>query len=294
MIPARQAEGRIPMTAALWLPPLIRALATALLVVLASVVAEAAGPFFGALVASLPVTSGPTYVFLSLQHGDDFIAAGALTSCAANAATGLFLIVYGGLMGRLSPWRCLAAAELAWCTAAAAVQPVPWTPWSVALLNLAVYGAGAVLTRRARVAESTPAAPARRRWFELPARAAVVAVFVTLVVAVSTVLGPRATGVVAAFPVGFSSLLAIVQARIGGRAAALLAISALPPMLGFGAMLLAFHLAVPPLGRWAALGVALLVSVLWSVAMLFLQPRPPATPRNGPSPQSAPGKSPVR
>ncbi len=282
------------MSAVLWLPPLVRALATALLVVLASVMAEAAGPFFGALVASLPVVSGPTYVFLSLQHGDGFIAAGALASCTANAATGLFLIVYGGLMGRISPWRCLAASVLAWCAAAAAIQPVAWTPWTTALLNLAVYGAGAVLTRRVRPGDSAVVAPARRRWFELPVRAAMVAVFVSLVVAVSAVLGPQGTGVVAAFPVGFTSLFVIVQTRIGGRAAALLAVSALPPMLGFGVMLLAFHLAVLPLGRWAALAVALLVSVVWSVAMLFLQPRPPATPRNGPSPQSVPGKSPAR
>ncbi len=280
------------MSAALWLPPLVRALTTALLVVTASVVAEAIGPFGGALVASLPVTTGPTYVFLSLQHGDEFVAAGALTSCAANAATGLFLAVYAGLMGRISPWLCLAAAELSWCAAGVAVQQVTWTPWSALLLNLVVYGAGLLLMRRVRLPDSIAAAPARRRWFELPLRAAVVALFVTLVVAISTVLGPRATGVVAAFPVGFTSLFVIVQQRLGPRAAAQLAISALPPMLGFGAMVLVLHLAVMPLGRWAALAVALPVSVLWSVAMLLL--RRSTTPRNGPSPQSAPGKSPAR
>src|SRR5215470_1720523 len=96
------AGGRsYTMTAALWLPPLVRALATGLLVASASAVAEAFGPFWGALIASLPVSAGPAYVFLAMQHGAEFVAASALSSFAANAATGLFLIVYGVLGGRM-------------------------------------------------------------------------------------------------------------------------------------------------------------------------------------------------
>lgn len=56
------------MTVTLWLPPLVRALTTGLLVVCASTVAEALGPFWGALIASLPVSAGPAYVFLAMQH----------------------------------------------------------------------------------------------------------------------------------------------------------------------------------------------------------------------------------
>ena len=40
-----------------WVAPLVRAVTTGLIVVLASAVAEAAGPFWGALVISLPVTA---------------------------------------------------------------------------------------------------------------------------------------------------------------------------------------------------------------------------------------------
>ena len=83
------------MIATVWLPPLVRALATALLVVSASAVAETLGPFWGALIASFPVSTGPAYVFLAMRHGMDFVAASALSSFAANAANGLFLIAYG-------------------------------------------------------------------------------------------------------------------------------------------------------------------------------------------------------
>ena len=55
-----------------------RAAATALVVVLASVIAEAAGPVLGALAASLPVSAGPTYVFLALTHDTSFVSASAV------------------------------------------------------------------------------------------------------------------------------------------------------------------------------------------------------------------------
>ena len=47
------------------------------MVVLASVVAEAAGPVLGALAASLPASVGPTHVFLALTHDTAFVSASA-------------------------------------------------------------------------------------------------------------------------------------------------------------------------------------------------------------------------
>jgi hypothetical protein len=261
------------MTVIVWLPPLIRALATGLLVVSASAVAEALGPFWGALIASLPVSAGPAYVFLVMQHGADFVAASALSSFAANAATGLFLIVYGVLAGRLSPWRGLMTAVLAWLAACLAIHQVIWTPSTALVLNLAVFGAGFALPEAVRRTEPQSAPPARRRRFDLPIRGVVVAAFVSLVVAVSSVLGPNATGIAAVFPISLISLIVIVRPRIGGRASSLLAANALRAMLGFGMTLLTLHLAIGPLGAVTALVIALLVSVSWSAALLLVRPR---------------------
>lgn len=267
----RPAGGKsYPMPAIFWLPPLAKALATALLVVCASVAAEALGPVWGAVIASLPVSAGPTYVFLAMQHGAGFLAASALGSFAANAATGLFLIVYGRLAGRSGPWRSLGAAVLAWLAASLALQQVVWTPGTASLLNLAVYGVG--FARPGPTGGGGPAVTsrARRRWFDLPVRAVAVAGFVSLVVAVSSALGPRATGIAAVFPVSLISLIVIVRPRIGGRAASVLAASALRSMLGFGVMLLVLHLALRPWGITVAFIAALGVSGAWSAGLLVL------------------------
>ena len=261
------------MTSIVWLPPLVRALATALIVVSASAVAEALGPFWGALITSLPVSSGPAYVFLAMQHGADFVAASSLSSFAANAATGLLLIVYGVLGGRTSLPRSLGPAVLAWLAASLTTQQIIWTPFSAFLLNLAVYSSGIALLGAVRTAAPPPVPAARRQWSDIPVRAVAVAVFVSLVVAVSSMLGPNGTGVATAFPISFISLIVIVRSRIGSLASSALAANALRPMFGFGMVLLTLHLAIRPLGIGTALVVALLVSACWSIALLLLRRR---------------------
>jgi hypothetical protein len=303
------------LPATLLLPTLIKALTTALLVVLASALAEALGPFWGALVASLPVSAGPAYVFLSMQHTGDFIAASALSSAAANAATGLFLIVYAMLARRVSLWPGLGVAVAAWLVASLALRQVDWTPATVTLLNLAVYGSGFVLCRRmehptigpATIGPSTigranigpatidpstigpstigpstigpsticPLGARRRNRFDLPVRAIAVALFVSAVVLASAMLGAEATGIAAVFPISLISLIVILRPRVGGAASAVLAASALRAMLGFGLMLLTLHLAIPPWGTDKALVAALLVSLAWSAALLALRRRSP-------------------
>jgi hypothetical protein len=261
------------MTTVVWLPPLIRAITTALLVLSASVAAETAGPFWGALIASLPVSAGPAYVFLAMQHGADFVAASALGSCAANAATGLFLIAYGLVAGRLAAWPSLGIAVLAWLAAASAIQHVTWTPLAALFFNLVVYVGGFKVLRAVPRSGPLPLRLIRRRWFDLLARALAVAAFVTFVVAVSSVVGPQATGIAAVFPISLISLIVIVRPQVGARGSTVLVADALPPMLGFGMMLLALHLAIPHWGIAIAFLTALLITLSWSGALVLLRSR---------------------
>jgi len=261
------------MTATLWLPALVKAVTTALLVVCASALAEALGPFWGALVASLPVSAGPAYVFLAMQHDGDFIATSALSSAAANAATGVFLIVYATLARRKSLCQGLGVAVIAWLTASLAIRQVVWTPATAMLLNLGTYGIGFSLCRPVGPAAVAPAAARTRRSLDLPLRATAVALFVTAVVVASSMLGPQATGIAAVFPISLISLIVILRPRIGGAASAVLAASALRAMLGFGVMLLTLHLVIPLWGTRTALVLALLVSLAWSGGLLVLRRR---------------------
>src|SRR5471030_1404304 len=72
----------------------LRMAITAAFVVSASVIAERSGPVIGALVATLPISAGPSYVFLALDHDAAFIAEGALASLPINVATIFLALVY--------------------------------------------------------------------------------------------------------------------------------------------------------------------------------------------------------
>src|SRR5262249_52697387 len=86
--PAMSGDGMF------WLELAPRMAVTAAFLVAATAVAERAGPFLGGLVATLPISAGPVYLFLSLDHDVHFVAASALASLVANAVTGLFALVY--------------------------------------------------------------------------------------------------------------------------------------------------------------------------------------------------------
>ncbi|MDE4911311.1 hypothetical protein PQI07_11480 [Methylobacterium sp. 092160098-2] len=261
--------------AAIWVTALVRALASGTVVVLASVLAELLGPVWGALIVSLPVSAGPAYLFMALEHDTDFVAGAALNGFAANAATGLFLTVYALRASGRDLGSTLGPATLAWLAVAIPVSAASWTPLTALGLNALVYGAGAVATRQAvRTSLVRSAVVARPRPVDLLARATAVALFVAVVLAVSSALGPARTGVVAAFPVTLTSTFVILHRRIGGGAMARLASIAIRGVFGFGLALLTLHLTVQALGAAAALCAALLVSLIYSAGLLILQRRP--------------------
>lgn len=273
-----------------WIPVLVKALATALVVTLSSVVAESAGPVWGALAASLPVSAGPAYILLALQHDSAFVAASALGGAAANAATIAFLAVYACLAApsRRSGSRAwsraglLGAATAVWVVLALMIQHVAWSAAGVLLLNGAALGLALRLIRErdpsaaahapVDVRKAEPPRRVRRRWFDLPLRATVVTLFVAAVVVGSAALGPAATGTAASFPIVFTVVLFMLHSRMGAAARALLAVTALRAMGGFALMLLVVHQAVVPWGAPLALLLALLTTLAWSTGLLLLRP----------------------
>lgn len=95
-----------------------------------------------------------------------------------------------------------------------------------------------------------------------------------MIVSLSNALGPSATGTLAAFPIVFVVMIAILRNRIGSNACAVLAVTALKAMGGFGLMLLVLALAIVPLGGATALILALMTTLGWSGGLIVLIRRP--------------------
>src|SRR5215469_13849509 len=123
-----------------WVPFLAKILVTAAVVITAARAAERAGPFFGAIIACLPVSAGPSYVLLSLKASDGFIADSALASAAMSAGAALYLAAYVVLAPRAGALATLASALGIWLASALLIRATQWTALSVFALNAAAYG----------------------------------------------------------------------------------------------------------------------------------------------------------
>lgn len=241
------------------------------IVVAASLLVERSGPVLGAMIATLPISVGPAYVFLAMEHDSGFIAGSAVASLAVNTATAVFLTLYSLLARSRSLAVSLPLGLLGWGAMAAAVSRVDWTLPGAVALNLIVFAACLPVALRG-LAATPPVRAAGRRW-DIPARAAAVTGLIAAVLLIGRALGPAAAGFAALAPVVTGSLALLLHPRIGGPATAAVFANALIGMVGYIPALSLLHLAAPALGSTAALGLALAACVLWNAAMLALRGR---------------------
>jgi hypothetical protein len=242
----------------------LRMAVAAAFVVIASMITERSGPAIGALVATLPVSGGPSYVFLAMDHGDAFIAQSALASVPMNAASVLMAMTFILLVQRFGLAISLVGGFAAWLTVASLVSTFQWSLAGGLLLNAITFAICLTLAQRFRVAKMPLVTS---RWFDIPLRAALVATLVAVVVTMSSIVGPRISGVIALFPAAYTSLILILTPRIGGAATAALLANGQWGLIGFGLGVLTIHLAALPLGRAAALSLALAVCIAWNLGL---------------------------
>ncbi|MEJ0079353.1 MAG: hypothetical protein WDO17_28755 [Alphaproteobacteria bacterium] len=242
----------------------LRMAVAAAFVVIASMITERSGPAIGALIATLPISGGPSYVFLAIDHDDVFIAQSALASVPMNAASVMMSVVFIFLVQRLGVLASVAGGLAAWFTVAFLVTAFAWSLAGGILLNAITFAICLPLVQRFRVAKMPIVAS---RWYDIPLRAALVATLVAVVVTLSGIVGPRVSGVIALFPAVFTSLILILTPRIGGAATAAVLANGQWGLIGFGLGVLTIHLATPPFGRAAALSLALAVCIAWNLGL---------------------------
>jgi hypothetical protein len=233
-------------------------------VVSASFIAEHSGPVIGALVATLPISAGPAYVFLALDHDAAFIAQGALASLPINAATLALGLTYTLLAQRRSLLVSYGAAAGVWLVVAALVS---WTEWSLAgglIINAIAFAICTPLMQRYRHAIMPPVV---RRWYDVPLRASLVAALVAAVVTLSGRVGPSASGILALFPAVFSSMILILHPRIGGKATAAVIANSAWGLMGFGLAFAVLHLGALQFGSAVGLSLALATCVCWNLML---------------------------
>jgi len=243
---------------------LLRMAITAAFVVTASVITERSGPVIGALVATLPISAGPSYVFLALDHDAAFIAEGALASLPINAATIFLGLTYVVLAQRRSALVSCAVALAVWIALASVIRMFQWTLLAGLIANAVTFAICVPLLQGYRHVKMPLIT---RRWYDVPLRAGLVATLVATVVTTSGWVGPRISGIIALFPIVFTSLMLILHPRIGGPATAAVIANGAWGLMGFGIAVAVLHLAALRFGSAVGLSLALMVCVGWNLGL---------------------------
>jgi hypothetical protein len=254
------------MTETFWLALVAKMLTTGAVVVVVSILVERTGPFIGAMVATLPISAGPAYIFLSLDHDAAFVARSALSSVAINAAVAPFIAVYALLAQGSGVAVSLGAAFAVWLVFAAAVFGIPWTLPTALALNAVTFSVSFFVTRR--YWNVTAQNRAGSRWWDVPVRAALVMTVVAAVVVSAKLIGPRVAGIAALVPVVLTSVVVILHPRQGGATAAAVLVNSLPGLIGFAIALICLHRAAVPLGLPRAIALWFGVSVAWNLSLI--------------------------
>ena len=259
---------------------IVKMVVTAAFLLAATITAERAGPLIGGLVATLPISAGPVYIFLALDHDAHFIAQSALGSLVTNAYNTIFAVVYALLAQSHSLVVSFGIAIAVWTVLTFAGGNVAWTVSLAVIFNIVVIGLALWISAPLRHA---PMPRVQRRWYDLVLRAAIVALLVGTVVTLSFRIGPTASGNLAVFPIVLSSIMFILHRRVGGPATAAVMANAVIGLGGFAVAVLAVNLTAERLGSALALSLALFVSMCGNLLIYFVRrrmakPRAPHSP----------------
>jgi uncharacterized membrane protein (GlpM family) len=249
---------------------IVKMAVTAGFVLVATMTAERAGPLVGGLVATLPISAGPVYVFLAFDHDAHFIAQSALGSLVVNPINAVYAVSYALLAQKRSLPVSMGGAFAVWLTFALASSAVDWTLVSAIALNVVLIGFAYWLSAPLRHA---PMPRVETRWYDYVLRSGMVAVLVGTVVALSFRIGPRASGDLAVFPIVLSSIIVILHARVGGPATAAVLANAVIGLGGFAIAVVALNLTAERLGTALALTLAFGISLVCNLLLYIARQR---------------------
>ncbi len=248
----------------------IKLASTALLVVMATGFAARFGAFIGAMIAAIPISAGPSYLFIAMENDAAFVAQSALTSVAINPLTVVFLLISSVLVERFGVVIALTTGMAAWFASAFAIIRTPLTLEQACLLNVVIFVVAIYLSRP--LLGDVAGKPVKRSWLDIPLRVAAVVTVVGSAVVVSRLVGPHAAGVVALVPVVWISMAVVIFARQGGATCSAVLANGIVPMIGFWLGLAAIHLLAENHGSTIALLAGLAVPVAFTLGLTAARP----------------------
>ena len=151
-----------------------------------------------------------------------------------------------------------------WIALASVIRMIHWSLAGGLIANAVAFAICVPLLRRFR---NVKMPLITRRWFDIPLRASLVATLVATVVTLSGWVGPTISGIIALFPVVFTSMMLILHPRIGGPATAAVLANSGWGLMGLAIAIAVLHVAALRFGSAVGLSLALATCVSWNLGL---------------------------
>lgn len=168
----------------------------------------------GGLLTALPMVAGPALYFCAVEQGVAFAASAALASLTAIIAGALLALAYAHAATRLRELASVVAGVMAFVVSALATSAL-----TMGLTAALATTTASLMLAHALLPSVTGRAPVLRkpRW-DMALRMTVAGVLVILLTSIAERLGPRLSGVLAAFPMVATTIAVFTHRQQGGEA----------------------------------------------------------------------------
>jgi len=246
---------------------LLKIILAPVLIGLVSLAGRRWGPGISGWLLGIPVNTGPILLFFALEQGPEFAARAALGAVLGILAWAAFTLVYAWCCLRLRWWWCTIIGWIACCAVA----------WGLAYLRISILWAFvlvcailAVLLRLFPQAPSQTAAVVHSR-YDLWLRMGTATAIIFILTAIARALGPRASGILSAFP-AFTTILAVFNHRLHPSAAIRVLKGVSAGLYTATTFFLVVAITIARLGTAAAFLLATLAAVLvQAVSLVFVR-----------------------
>ena len=198
----------------------------------------------GGLLTALPMVAGPALCFYAIEQGDAFAASAARTTLLGISGTATWCVVYSHCARRFNWLLSLLAGWSAFAVVAALMYGVELG----GLGDLALTSGSLLIAQRLLPSPAVGLTRARPPGWDVPMRMLVAAALVLVLTSVAGRLGPRLSGLMAAFPIVTVIIAAFTHAQYGPEPVASYFRGLLRGLYSFALFCFVFSVALGPLG----------------------------------------------
>ena len=245
------------------------------LVAVATLVARRWGPTAGGILIGFPLSTGPIFLFLAIEHGLDFAERAVVGILSGLVGLAAFALIYAAVSRRIGWIGSLVAAVFGFFIVSIGMTRIEGGVVGSGLAAYAALSLAASLIQRPRL----DMAKAKPPWWDLWLRMVAATILTLAITAAANLLGPVPSGIIGTYPVIITVVATFTHHQWGREAAVAMLRGSVLSWISFASCFLVIGLALKAYGLAPSLALGALAVIATSTLVLWIDRRVTPTQR---------------